>query len=199
LLSQARLKLKTIAELRTIILLIICKTCDNNDPNLMSSLMEQLKLNLRQATEADAPRLHELHTISVRTICSKHYAPEVIDGWLLNRRPHGYLPPIQRGDIFVAEYFSNIVGFGEAVPGMIIAVYVDPTAVERHVGSAIMLHALNIARTGYVGPIHLEATLNAVGFYERFGFREVKRVSVQRGPIAVPCILMELLENRPSN
>lgn len=161
--------------------------------------MEQLKLTIRQATEADAPRLHELHTVSVRTLCSKHYAPEVIDGWLLKRSPQGYLPPIQRGDSFVAEYSSKIVGFGEAVPGVIIAVYVDPTAVERHVGSAIMRHALKIAQTGYIPPIRLEATLNAVGFYEQFGFREVERVSVQRGLITVPCVLMELQEDRPSN
>lgn len=141
---------------------------------------------------ADAPRLHELHTTSVRALCSGHYAPEVIDGWLLNRRPQGYLAPIERGDIFVAEYCSTIVGFGEAVPGAIIAVYVDPIALKRRVGSAIMHHALEIARGGHVGPVRLEATLNAVGFYQHFGFREVARSSVCRGQIAVPCVVMEL-------
>jgi len=141
---------------------------------------------------ADAPRLHELHTTSVRALCSGHYAPEVIDGWLLNRRPQGYLAPIERGDIFVAEYCSTIVGFGEGVPGAIIAVYVDPIALKRRVGSAIMHHALEIARGGHVGPVRLEATLNAVGFYQHFGFREVARSSVCRGQIAVPCVVMEL-------
>jgi predicted N-acetyltransferase YhbS len=154
--------------------------------------MEQLSLTIRQATEADAPRLHELHTSSVRTLCSRHYAPEIIDGWLQNRSPHGYLPPIQRGDIFVAEFGSTIVGFGEAVPGVIVAVYVDPSAIERHVGSAIMQHALKIARTEHAGPVRLEATLNAVGFYEHFGFRPLERSSLQRGLITVPIILMEL-------
>jgi GNAT superfamily N-acetyltransferase len=154
--------------------------------------MQDSSLSIRKAMRADAPRLHELHTTSVRTLCSGHYAPEVIDGWLLNRRPQGYLPPIQRGDIFVAEYGSTIVGFGEAVPGVVIAVYVDPIAVKCHVGSAIMHHALDIAQRGHVGPVRLEATLNAVGFYQRFGFHEVGRSSVCRGQIAVPCVVMEL-------
>jgi GNAT superfamily N-acetyltransferase len=154
--------------------------------------MEQLSLTIRQATEADAPRLHELHTSSVQTLCSRHYAPEIIDGWLQNRSPQGYLPPIQRGDVFVAEYGSTIVGFGEAVPGVIIAIYVDPRAVGRHVGFAIMQHALKIARHENAGPIRLEATLNAVGFYELFGFRTVERSSVRRGSITVPIIMMEL-------
>jgi ribosomal protein S18 acetylase RimI-like enzyme len=116
----------------------------------------------------------------------------VIDGWLSDRRPQGYLPPIQRGDIFVAEYSPRIVGFGEAVPGVVIAIYVDPIAVNRGVGSVIMRHALEIAQSGQAGRVRLEATLNAVGFYRRFGFHEVERSSVRRGQIAVPCVVMEL-------
>ena len=56
--------------------------------------MRSQNLTIRQGSFADAPRLHELHTISVRTQCSDHYAPEVIDGRLTDRTPHGYLAPI---------------------------------------------------------------------------------------------------------
>jgi GNAT superfamily N-acetyltransferase len=154
--------------------------------------MQETSLGIRKAMREDAPRLHELHTTSVRTLCSGHYAPEVIDGWLLNRRPQGYLLPIERGDLVVAEYGLTIIGFGEAVPGAIIAVYVDPIAVKCRIGSAIMHHALEIARRGHVGPVRLDATLNAVGFYQRFGFHEVERSSVCRRQIAVPCVVMEL-------
>jgi GNAT superfamily N-acetyltransferase len=163
-----------------------------NDTDFKLDVMQKSSLSIRKSIRADAPRLHELHTTSVRTLCSGHYAPEVIDGWLLNRRPQGYLRPIDRGDIFVAEYGSSIIGFGEAISGSVIAVYVDPTAVRRGVGSAIMHHALGIARRGHVGPVRLEATLNAVGFYQRFGFHEVERSSVGRGQVAVPCVVMEL-------
>jgi hypothetical protein len=41
-------------------------------------------------------------------------------------------------------------------------------------------HAIHIARDGHFGPIRLEATLNAVPFYERFGFRALERIHVQR-------------------
>ena len=153
--------------------------------------MRELRLSIRQARPADAPRLHELHTSSVRTLCSGHYACDVIDGWLLNRRPAGYLPPIERGDIFVVEHSADIVGFGEAARGVIIAVYVDPGSVKIGVGSAIMRHALAVARRGHDGPIRLESTLNAAPFYARFGFRELTRSSVARGPVAVPVIVME--------
>jgi GNAT superfamily N-acetyltransferase len=148
-------------------------------------------VNLRQARPADAARLHELHTASVRTLCSPYYAPDVIDGWLLNRRPESYLPEIERGDLFVVEQGLDIVGFGSAARGVIIAVYVDPDAITQGVGSAIMRHGLEIARRGHDGPIRLESTLNAARFYERFGFREVARSSVRRGDVAIPVVLME--------
>ena len=145
---------------------------------------------IRVATPEDADRLHQLHTTSVRRICAPHYAPEVIDGWLANRVPEGYLPPIERGDIFVVEDGGRIVGFGEATPGVVVACYVDPAMVRRGVGSAIMEHALVIARRGHDGPIRVEATLNAAPFYARFGFGELARATLRRGEVDVPYVLM---------
>ena len=145
---------------------------------------------IRVATPEDADRLHQLHTTSVRRICAPHYAPEVIDGWLANRVPEGYLPPIERGDIFVVEDGGRIVGFGEATPGVVVACYVDPAMIRRGVGSAIMEHALVIARRGHDGPIRVEATLNAAPFYARFGFGELARATLRRGEVDVPYVLM---------
>ena len=109
-------------------------------------------MKLRHARPADAARLHELHTASVRTLFSPSYRPDVIDGWLRNRRPESYLPEIARGDLFVVDQELNIVGFGSAAPGVIIAVYVDPDAIKQGVGSAIMRHGLEIARRGHDAP-----------------------------------------------
>ncbi len=150
-----------------------------------------MAFTIRRAGPGDAARLHELHTAAVRRICALHYAPEIIGGWLCNRTPAGYLPEIDRGAIFVVDDDGRIVGFGAAVPGVVIAVYVDPTAVRRGAGSAIMDHALAIARHGHDGPIRIESTLNAARFYERFGFREVGRSSVRRSHVDIPVVLME--------
>src|SRR5205085_1495461 len=76
----------------------------------------------------DALRLHELHAASVRALCAKHYASEIIEGWLQSRTLSGYLAPIERAASFVAELNHKIIGFGEATAGAIVAVYVDPSA-----------------------------------------------------------------------
>jgi GNAT superfamily N-acetyltransferase len=111
--------------------------------------------------------------------------------WLANRGPHGYLAPIERGDLFVVERAARIVGFGEATPGAIVACYVDPAFVRRGVGSVIMAYALERARRGHNAPIRVESTLNAAAFYARFGFREITRSTLRRGAVEVPYVLME--------
>ena len=146
---------------------------------------------VRPARPEDAARLHELHTASVRTLCSSHYRADIIEAWLANRTPSAYLGAIERGALFVAERSGRVIGFGEAARGAVIAVYVDPAEVRQGIGTAILQHAVALARTEYEGPVRLEATLNARDFYEGAGFREIKRSTVRRNEVDVPVVVME--------
>jgi GNAT superfamily N-acetyltransferase len=157
------------------------------------------KFVLRQARPEDAPRLHELHTAAVRTLCAPHYAPEVMAGWLHGRSPEGYLPPIGRGAIFVAQEDSKILGFGEASKGVVVAVYVDPSSIRRGVGRTILARAIQMASREHEGPLRVEATLNACGFYLRHGFREISRITLKRNQVDVPVVLMEMPANRTAD
>jgi len=145
---------------------------------------------IRQATVEDAQRLHELHTLAVLRLCSDYYAPEIIRGWLAGRSAGGYLDGIRSGAIFVAEIHSKVVGFGEAIPGEIVAVYVDPDFGKRGVGAALLNHGVRLASAGRGGTVRLESTLIAVGFYERFGFTELERSVVHRNDVEVPIVVM---------
>jgi GNAT superfamily N-acetyltransferase len=73
----------------------------------------------------------------------------------------------------------------------VVAVYVDPANVLQGVGSAILRHAVDLARREYAGPVRLEATLNARDFYERARFREVKHSTVKRNHVDIPVVVME--------
>ena len=147
-------------------------------------------ITIRTATSEDAARLNELHIASVRALCSGHYTPEIIEGWLLGRTPDGYLEPIRRAAIFVAESDGEIVGFGEAGPGVVIAVYVERSMVGLGIGRRILQHALALARRAGCNPVMVESTLNASAFYRRHGFREVSRASVKRNHVEVPIVVM---------
>ena len=148
------------------------------------------EVSIRLATQADAPAIHDLHLRSVRALCSPYYEHDVIEGWLGGRSPSGYLRGISSGAIFVAEVHTQLLGFGEAVRGEILAIYVDPRWVGRGVGRRLLSEALDLAAAP-LGSVRLEATLNAVSFYERGGFSQVGQATVRRNDVDVPVVIME--------
>jgi ribosomal protein S18 acetylase RimI-like enzyme len=143
-------------------------------------------VTIRKSIEADAERFHELHTDSVRQLCSAVYSPEIIDGWLKHRTPGGYLEGIRRGEMYTAELDGKIIGFGHAVSGEILAAFVDPAYVRRGVGSMLVRHGIAMANVKAPGAIRLEGTLNARKFYETLGFRVTREIMVKRGNVEIP-------------
>jgi GNAT superfamily N-acetyltransferase len=128
----------------------------------------------------------------VTALCATHYPLEAIRRWLAKRTPEGYYPGIDAGQMFVCcDEGGLIVGFGHAVPGEVLAVFVHPQWTRHGVGSLILLHALDRAGIGHRGPITLQATLNAQPFYEKQGFVEKRRCTVQRGGADLPVVEME--------
>ncbi len=150
----------------------------------------QQTVGIRQATTADAERIHEIHTQSVKTLCKEHYSSEQLAGWLKNRSPQGYLPGIGKGEVFVATDGLSIFGFGQAIPGEIHAIYVVPEYAKQGVGILLLEQALTAARAGSQRDVYLESTLNAQDFYKRAGFVEVERSTVRRNDVLLPVIRM---------
>ena len=141
-----------------------------------------MEIEVRVATPEDAEAIHLLHTRSVRALCVGDYSTDQIERWIEGRTPEGYLPAIEEGTMIVATVGSQVVGFGHGEPGRVRAVFVDPDAAGRGVGSRLLREALRLAGRG---PVLLESTLNAVAFYARHGFREIERRSVGRVPLEV--------------
>jgi GNAT superfamily N-acetyltransferase len=103
-----------------------------------------------------------IHLASVRGLCASFYEPGVIEGWLQSRSPAGYLWGISEGATFVALADVTIVGFCEAVPGEILAIFVDPEWTGYGVGTALLSNAMpRAAADGRC--VRLESTLNATG------------------------------------
>ncbi len=150
----------------------------------------QQTVGIRQATTTDTERIHEIHTQSVKTLCKGHYSSEQITGWLKNRSPQGYLPGIERGEMFVAADGISVLGFGHAIPGEILAIFVAPEYAKQGVGILLLAQALTAARAGSQRDVYLESTLNAQDFYKRAGFVEVERSTVRRNDVLLPVIRM---------
>jgi len=158
--------------------------------------MGERELLIRGACASDARDMHELHARAVDAFCRGHYSNEQVKVLLIGRTPEGYLPAIERGEMFVTESDGRMVGFGHATQGEVQALFVDPGWAGRGVGSALLRHAIGLAARGHEGPIQLTSTLNAVGFYEAHGFVELEPKELNKHGVALPFILME--QSRPA-
>ena len=147
---------------------------------------------IRPATRDDAGEIHALHTRSITTLCAEVYSNEMIAALLKDRTLEGYHDSIDKGDMFVCSIDDKIVGFLHAVPGEVVAVFVDAGRDGQGIGSVLFRRALEIAARGHEGPIKLVSTLNAEGFYAKHGFVPVKKSTVSRNEVEIPVVEMEL-------
>jgi GNAT superfamily N-acetyltransferase len=151
---------------------------------------ENDKLSIRTAQRADAPAIYAIHRASLMTLCATHYSREQLQCVFANKTVEGYYEAIDRAEMFVCERDSQIAGFGHAIPGEVVAVFVRPDVVRQGIGSKLLNHAIQCARYEHTGPVKVIATLNAQSFYEHRGFLEISRYALLCGDINFPVVEM---------
>ncbi len=125
---------------------------------------------LRPARAEDAGAVVEVTQLSVEGLARGHYNAAQIEGWTRGRDAAYYRAAIALGRMHVAELDSRIVGFVDAVPGEVTRLFILPEVGGRGLGRRLMALGMADARMGHAGKLRVEATRNAVAFYERFGF-----------------------------
>src|SRR5262245_35504900 len=150
---------------------------------------------LRPAQRGDGQSVFDVTWLSVNALAKTHYSAEQIAGWMGERTPAFYEDLIDKGRMVVAERSGSIVGFVDAEPGKLTRLFIVPSATGSGLGRRLLHIGIEHARRGYDGLIKIEATLNAVGFYERHGFKVCGRglaESDRVGGASIPIVHMEL-------
>lgn len=128
-------------------------------------------LTVRDATADDGDVLWAIRRGAVRHVDSGHYTDEQLDAW--SRR--GDMPDFPYDDptqyLPVAETGDRIVGFGGADrdEGEVRALYVRPDA-TADAGTTLLRSMEADLREEGRDEVVLDASLNAVPFYRRFGY-----------------------------
>lgn len=130
---------------------------------------------LRPARAGDGAALFDVTRRSIAGLGAAHYAPEQIAGWMGARTPAYYEDIIARGNVVVAERAGTVVAFVDAEPGEVTRLFLLPDAAGAGLGRRLLEIGIEKARLGHDGPIKVESTVNAQGFYRRHGFRSVGR------------------------
>jgi GNAT superfamily N-acetyltransferase len=156
-------------------------------------------LKIRRAQPEDCHSIASVHSAAVRGISTAVYTPEEIQAWAVPREPASYEESIRSKEFFVAEDGCAIVGFGVLNPetAEVEAVYVDPGAGRRGIGREVLRKLEERASALGLTVMRLNASLNAVPFYEKAGYvAQVRSTYRLLTGVEIACIPMVKLMTR---
>jgi GNAT superfamily N-acetyltransferase len=128
-------------------------------------------VTLRQAIPED---LEVIHAIRRRAILGIRLSETVAEidrrNWADRRAQDFFIDRVASGEILVAVYEGNVVGWGSASREWVTGLYVCPAVGLRGVGRRIMASLESrIASEGHAS-VRLESSPNAVQFYLRLAY-----------------------------
>ncbi len=128
---------------------------------------------IRNAIESDAEQIWTLHAESIRHFCSGVYTFEQIDEWVGALALERYRAAMKALEFVVAEDDGKVQGFCilNLQTGELHAIYLSPAATGHGLGRKLMDWAETTAHQHGWKELILQATLNAVPFYEKCGFQ----------------------------
>ena len=139
-----------------------------------------MQITVRKAKLKDVKLIAELHKKVVNEINAKFYSTEAIKEWIEDISEENVKHQFQNSDWIVASVNDKLVGFGQysIVDGETDQINVSPDFLSQNIGKKLYNYMENDFRNNGVEKIRLKSTLNAVGFYEKLGFKVVQEVYV---------------------
>jgi putative acetyltransferase len=152
------------------------------------AMAEETGLEIRPAELSDAQEIKDLHARSVRALCRDHYTSDQIEAWLRNSTLEKYHRRLKLHRAFVGEINGEVVGYVRWNPASneLCSIFIDPGQVGQGYGRKLMKVAYEDAALLGVAELWLDASLNAVPFYQAEGWQVVKKR--MHGPLQ--CIWM---------
>jgi len=146
---------------------------------------------VRRVETRDAQPLSGLIVQNLRQVNSRDYAPEAIEALVLLHTPEKLAEYARSQLTLVCTREDDVVGTasldGDRVRNVFVAVARHGQGIGRELMRAIEAHA----RERGVEKLYLLSGLTASGFYERLGYRIVRRFENDLDGIPLPVIQMD--------
>ena len=150
-------------------------------------------VHIRKARLEDCRSIADVHVDAVNGIRTTLYTGEEIQAWAVPKKPEHYEEKIRTKEFLIAEEDGDMVGFGvlDQTSAEIEALYVSPKAGRRGIGLELLRKLEERACDLGLLVLRLNASLNAVPFYEKAGFvgheRSMYRLTTG---VEIPCVPM---------
>lgn len=148
---------------------------------------------IRLYADADAPAIAQIYFDAVHIGTAAHYDADQRRAWAGEApRPDKWRDRLQGMTVFVAEEAGTVTGFMSIdATGFLDLAFVAPGAAGQGVGGALYRHVEAVARDLGATRLHAEISLAARPFFERRGWRVIRRQSIARAGICLTNFQME--------
>ncbi|EMA10052.1 MULTISPECIES: GNAT family N-acetyltransferase [Haloarcula] len=149
-----------------------------------------MDVRFRDATQADVDRLCEVNRAAIEAVGNEQYNERQISAWKSGVDASLYPIGDAETHFLVAETDEHVIGFGWMKPeadeyftvdvhGEITGMYVHPSAAGKGIGTRLLDKLERFAREASVDSLGLWASLNAVPFYKKCGYKTVTEQTLE--------------------
>ena len=124
----------------------------------------------------DARKLSYLIRRALNEVNIKDYPKRVIVHLSKQNTPSKLIEKSKQRDIYVIVDGDRILGTASLENNNVFSVFVNPTYHGKGIGQRLMGHIERVAKKRGIDRLKLPSSLTAIGFYEKLGYRKIKKV-----------------------
>ena len=132
---------------------------------------------IRRFRNRDAAAVSELIIENLRTVNIRDYSEELMNTLAAYKTPKQVMESAGKSDAFVAVKRGNILGVAMLKGNKIVNMFVQTQAQGRGIGRSLMRRIEKLAKKMRISELVVDASITAVGFYTRCGYKIVKKVN----------------------
>lgn len=134
----------------------------------------------------------ELFINTIHNINKKDYSKEQLNAWANPKYDlKTWEKRFEKSKPYLCILEDEIVGFCEYYDGYIDCFYVHYEYQNCGIGKLLLTHILELAKNNKIDKIKVDASITAKPFFEKFGFKEVRKNLVKRENVELVNFSME--------
>ncbi|PPK61516.1 GNAT family acetyltransferase [Malaciobacter marinus] len=144
-------------------------------------VIEKNKMQIINYNKNYSKQIPELFTNSIHKTCNKDYTKEQLNAWAkLDIDYEAWEKRLDKTKPYLAIDGKKLVGFAEFYEDYIDCFYVHHEYQGKGVGKALLLYIFKKARQNEMKKLRVDASITAKSFFEKYGFKVVKKNIIKR-------------------
>lgn len=132
--------------------------------------IDSQEVQFRPAFESDLAAISELIRESTLAVEENQYTKEQCNTWITENSVEKLKARLSSCQLFCLDHSSELLGVVGLRENELINLYIAPFLIGRGVGTALLNHIENYARSIGISDLRLTSTQSGLRFYQRNGF-----------------------------